>query len=144
MKCKKHPNHQQSPGVCSMCLREKLSRLPGTSTTTTYAVAAASSSSLSSLSSSNSYSYTSPVHRNGRVDLEAKGSVNFLKSGKNLLAKSRSMAFVPRRREVETIMDHGKKKKGFWSKLIRPGKKRMDKGLRNSRTMIERVSTRVH
>ncbi|GLU16145.1 hypothetical protein SLE2022_325940 [Rubroshorea leprosula] len=27
MGCKKHPKHRQSPGVCSLCLREKLSHL---------------------------------------------------------------------------------------------------------------------
>ncbi|PQM38156.1 uncharacterized protein Pyn_14208 [Prunus yedoensis var. nudiflora] len=26
-RCKKHPKHEQSPGVCSLCLREKLERL---------------------------------------------------------------------------------------------------------------------
>ncbi|XP_010534087.1 PREDICTED: uncharacterized protein LOC104809723 [Tarenaya hassleriana] len=25
--CKKHPKHRQSPGVCSLCLNEKLSKL---------------------------------------------------------------------------------------------------------------------
>lgn len=148
MRCKKHPKHRQSPGVCSVCLREKLSQLSSNMRKNTVSMASScSSSSLSSLSSSNASSLSSPVHRTGFVGVEAKGrSVSFLKStGKSvLLTKSRSMAFdVPMR--AREHVDHGKKKSGFWSRLIGTrSTKRVDDGLVHSRTMRERATSRIH
>ncbi|PIN10127.1 hypothetical protein CDL12_17289 [Handroanthus impetiginosus] len=133
--CKKHPKHIQSPGVCSICLTEKLSHLlsnPVNIRSSSKPVRSPSSSTssssydLSSLSSSNASSCSSPVviytRRDGR-----KYSVRVLK-------KSRSMAaFVPTRRKQEDGS-----KRGFWSKLL-PG----NRGLTHSRTMRERVVTIV-
>lgn len=162
MRCKKHPKHQQSPGVCSICLGEKLSQLssasiPSSSRSKNIKVASvSSSSSLSSLSShdssSNASSCSSPMHHrmnNYRKGLEGKGYVSFLKvSGRNsvVLTKSRSMEFYPPRRDREIRVDDGKKKGGFWSKIIGSSRsKKMDnEGLLHSRTMRERFSTRVH
>ncbi|KAM7520800.1 hypothetical protein LguiB_019762 [Lonicera macranthoides] len=148
MRCKKHPKHRQSPGVCSVCLREKLSQLSSNmrKNTASMASSCSSSSSLSSLSSSNVSSLSSPVHRTHFVGVEAKGRyVSFLKSGKSvLLTKSRSMAFdVPMR--VREGVDHGKQKSGFWSRLIGArSTKRVDDGLVHSRTMRERATSRIH
>ncbi|CDP01106.1 unnamed protein product [Coffea canephora] len=150
--CNKHPKHQQSPGVCSICLTEKLSQLSSSSsrsnTTATTVDSSCSSSSLSSLSSSHysasASSCSSPVHSHHyRMTSDGRGlsSLSFFRSGRNVLTKSRSVAFITRRRDAGEViaMDHGKKKSGFWSKLLRPRSKRTDEGLVHSRTV-----TRVH
>ncbi|KAL2521941.1 uncharacterized protein Fot_25864 [Forsythia ovata] len=133
--CKKHPKHRQSPGVCSICLREKLSQL-STNSSSRSKISTSSSSYLSSLSSSsNVSSYSSPVNGTSfRVASVARGSmINSLKTtGKDVLKKSRSMAFVLQRRKDD---NNGKNKSGFWSKLLHP----RNKGLMHSTTMRERV-----
>ncbi|KAI3451339.1 hypothetical protein Pfo_008004 [Paulownia fortunei] len=140
--CKKHPRHRQSPGVCSICLSEKLSQLSNPNASSSRAKAArspsscSSSSYLSSLSSSNASSYSSPVvsYRH-RMDSETRKS-------KRVFKKSRSMAFVPRKQKEKD--ENGKNivgiKGGFWSKLL----PRRSRGLMHSRTMRERVITAVH
>ncbi|MBA0624150.1 hypothetical protein Godav_009549 [Gossypium davidsonii] len=137
--CKRHPKHRQSPGVCSLCLVDKLSKLPSpphcTSTIRTATKLAdsncspssSSSSSLSSPCSSASdsalySSSSSPMHRyRFGKDRGAGSSFSLLWfSGKNLLTKSRSVAFVSRI-ENNGYDDKKKKKKingGFLSKLI--------------------------
>ncbi|CAA3000607.1 Hypothetical predicted protein [Olea europaea subsp. europaea] len=133
--CKKHPKHHQSPGVCSICLREKLSKL-STSSSSRSKVSSLSSSYLSSLSSSsNISSYSSPVNGSSfRAASVVRGSMSSLKStGKEMLKKSRSMAFVFQRQK--DIDNNGKNKSGFWSKLFHP----RSKGLTHSRTARERV-----
>ncbi|CAI9758129.1 unnamed protein product [Fraxinus pennsylvanica] len=134
--CKKHPKHRQSPGVCSICLSEKLSQL-STNSSSRSKIPSSSSSYLSSLSSSsNISSYSSPVTGSiFRMASVARGPMSSLKStGKNMLKKSRSMAFIFQRRKEE---NNGKNKSGFWSKLLHP----RSKGLMHSRTMRERVVT---
>ncbi|KAH1064861.1 hypothetical protein J1N35_029848 [Gossypium stocksii] len=136
--CKRHPKHRQSPGVCSLCLVDKLSKLPSpphcTSTIRNATKLAdsncspsSSSSSLSSPCSSASdsaidSSSSSPMHRyRFGKDRGAGSSFSLLWfSGKNLLTKSRSVAFVSRI-ENNGYDDKKKKKKindGFLSKLI--------------------------
>lgn len=131
--CKKHPKHKQNPGVCSVCLSEKLSLLSKTSrsnTTTHVTSSCSSSSSLSSLSSSS--------------DVSSCSSPNT-----NVLMKSRSLALIMRRKEGGIILEDNnsigkkkKKKEGFLSKLLNPKRNRKDEGLTHSRTMRERVITR--
>nr|GMD64773.1 Protein ovarian tumor locus like [Ipomoea batatas] len=91
--CRKHPkNAAQSPGVCSVCLMEKLSQL-----------------------------YTATVS-----DISG------------LMMKSRSVAFITRRQRGE---DDGKgKTAGFWSKLLRRKKNRVNERLMHSKTTRERVA----
>ncbi|XAR62132.1 hypothetical protein NMG60_11016766 [Bertholletia excelsa] len=119
-RCRKHPKHRQSPGVCSVCLRERLSQLSTTSSRGgrggggAATAGSSSSSSLSPLSSDSSSSESSPIHY-------------------SILTKSRTVAFAPQRRE-------GEKNRGFWSKLLAPRKKK-DGGSLHSRTMRERVIT---
>jgi len=138
-KCKKHPKHEQPPGVCSVCLSEKLSQLPTSATTSRIAslnaMDCSSSCSLSSYSSFSSYS--SPMHH-FQYPTHGKGSFPLFFNGKNMfLTKSRSLAFVPRRGNKDC---HEKKKGGFWSKLLRlPKGKKVEEGLVHSRTMRERV-----
>ncbi|KAK7351197.1 hypothetical protein VNO77_10476 [Canavalia gladiata] len=125
-RCKKHPKHRQSPGVCSLCLRDKLSQLSSSSrkpTSASSCISSSASSSLSSYYSSNSASScASPTH-------PFPFSVFLLNAKHGGLVKSRSMALVPRRREeAEGVVDdhHNKslKKGGFWSKLLHPKSKR--------------------
>lgn len=119
--CKKHPKHRQSPGVCSLCLQEKLSQLSASSSLgSTTTVASSCSSSLSSYSSSSSASScSSPTHRYP-FPTEGKDSFSFLFfSGKNILTKSRSVASSSRLRSNRS---------GFFSKLILPKKYKEEGG----------------
>ncbi|OMO96474.1 hypothetical protein CCACVL1_04952 [Corchorus capsularis] len=161
--CRRHPKHRQSPGVCSLCLGEKLSQLSAhsnysRSSTTTGASSdcSSSASSFSSYYSSSDASYSSPMHRY-RFTSEGRSSSFslLLLSGKNMLTKSRSVAFAaPRMRSKLDGDDHHKKNKkdGFLSKLLHPKAKGSNKrkeqepsGLVHSRTMREVLSTsRVH
>ncbi|OMP01296.1 hypothetical protein COLO4_12009 [Corchorus olitorius] len=160
--CRRHPKHRQSPGVCSLCLGEKLSQLSAhsnysRSSTTTGASSdcSSSASSFSSYYSSSDASYSSPMHRY-RFATEGKSSSFslLLLSGKNMLTKSRSVAFAPRMRSKDGADDHihhkKNKKDGFLSKLLHPkgSNKRKEEepsGLAHSRTMREVLSTsRVH
>ncbi|KAJ0614778.1 hypothetical protein HanIR_Chr02g0066241 [Helianthus annuus] len=152
--CMKHPKHEQSPGVCSLCLRERLSKISGSSSQTVSNVCSSSSSSsissVSSVSSSRCSSNApscaaSPMHtyRKRMHDVEGKGYLS-------LLRKSRSMAFVS---EKIVEIDGKKKKKGdgFWSKLMglkrsNMQKRSMEEGssrLMHSRTMREMLTTRI-
>ncbi|KAI3820260.1 hypothetical protein L1987_07804 [Smallanthus sonchifolius] len=123
-KCKKHPKHEQSPGVCSLCLRERLLKVSRSSSRViTCASSSLSSYSISSISSVSSSSgalsnTASPMHG------YQKGRVSFLRSK---LKKSKSMAFVGER----IMNDDERKKAGFWSKLM------------HSRTMREVFTKRV-
>ncbi|XP_047955960.1 uncharacterized protein LOC125201763 [Salvia hispanica] len=113
--CKKHPKHRQSPGVCSICLREKLSNLSNCAHNSRTARSPSSASSLSSYASSLSSSCASPPP-------ELTISVAFFR-------KSRSMAVVvPAEKEIRIV------KGGFWSKLL-PQKSRGK--LMHSRTTRE-------
>lgn len=137
--CRKHPKHGQTPGVCSVCLMEKLSQLYTTTVSgsnTTTIVSSCSSSSLSPLSSSSEVSsYSSPAHRH----------VHAIGGDRNaLMMKSRSMAFITRRRRAAaagSVEDDGKgKAAGFWSKLLRRKKNRVNERLMHSKTTRERVA----
>ncbi|KAL8550109.1 hypothetical protein ACS0TY_008801 [Phlomoides rotata] len=118
--CRKHPKHTQSPGVCSICLNEKLSHLnnaPVSSRKKRATASSSSSSSLSSLSSSYASSSSSPI-----VNYTSSRARKLTKvSGQEVLKKSRSMAFFLQRRKDEDENVNGKKievKRGFWSKLF--------------------------
>lgn len=141
--CRKHPKHRQSPGVCSICLCERLSQI-STSSSSTASTTIASSSSSSSLSSYSSHyssseasSCSSPMQGRYRFPSDTKGSFSFLSSRKNMLTKSRSVAFVTRMRAGDGGLPNNKT--GFWSKLLHPRRKRTEDVLVHSRTMRERV-----
>ncbi|KAK1413054.1 hypothetical protein QVD17_34776 [Tagetes erecta] len=143
--CKKHPKHRQSPGICSLCLRERLSKMLSSSSQVVSNVSSScSSSSISSVSSvysshnsSNASSYTaSPMqsYRNRRkIDsLEGKGYLYLLRKNTNgVFNKSRSMAFVSDQRD-HVMQDHENKKLGFLSKFI--GTKRTSLRMMSSTT----------
>lgn len=104
--CKKHQNNLNKNlhgGVCPFCLGERLSQLSTTSTTSTtsptYVVASSSSS-----------SPDPPRHHRHVSEIKSSISMN-LNSRDYGLKKSRSLAFA-------TNTSVGKKRKGFWSKLL--------------------------
>lgn len=125
--CKKHPKHRQSPGVCSICLNEKLSQLSNSDSSSRSRSSSSSLSSyVSSLSSSNASSCASPVV-DYRRRLDERNSVRVFK-------KSRSMALVSSSNKFGIV------KGGFWSKLL----PRKNRGLMHSRTTRERVVEALH
>ncbi|XP_030497955.1 uncharacterized protein LOC115713605 [Cannabis sativa] len=151
--CKRHPTTKLTPGVCSDCLRERLSQLSDSFNrrTTSFGPASAAgysffSSSSTAFSSHYSSRGASPArggkhHRNAS---EMMGSIALFFSvggGGGGLKKSRSIAFIPKRSSAGGLDDHhgfhaegknGKKKSGFWSKLLgNTGKK--NKEARNFR-----------
>ncbi|KAB2617034.1 hypothetical protein D8674_012903 [Pyrus ussuriensis x Pyrus communis] len=145
--CKRHPKHQQSPGVCSLCLKEKLERVAHKLSTysvpylhRTFSASPSTTSSLSSYySSSSASSSSSPA-----PGYDQKGSISWLLSGENnVLSKSRSLVnYFPRRKRE--MGSEEKKKSRFWTKLLRPISKRREEGLMHSRTVREiRVPNRV-
>ncbi|PRQ21719.1 hypothetical protein RchiOBHm_Chr7g0242321 [Rosa chinensis] len=162
--CKKHPKHQQPPGVCSICLKEKLTKLSnssGSSRRTSKTMGSATPSTTSSLSSyyssTDASSCSSPPAeaRNFRfADHEReKGSsvANWLlgEGGESdyVLKKSRSLAnYFPRRQRSTKETGEEKKSRRFWSRLLRPISKRKEDTatLVHSRTVREvRVPNRV-
>lgn len=134
--CKKHPKHRQSPGVCSLCVSEKLTRISATSSNNTSKARAYYCSS-SSLSSSEDDSYasspsSSPPHlRRIASDVLVDDNAKRLDAE---FGKSRSMAFVAaedgKLRPEEKRGSNNNKKviRGFWSKILHP---RRNKRLRD-------------
>jgi len=139
-RCKKHPSHKQSKGVCPSCLREKLSQL------------SSSSSSTANHSNSSTYSSLSPCSDDS--DLSSPGSPSLHKmmaknksfsfllmrssNHKPLMEKSRSLAFVVEEEEKK----EKKKKKGFWSKLLLGKRKEEDHHMLHLKTVKEKSSTK--
>ncbi|XP_041003937.1 uncharacterized protein LOC121249295 [Juglans microcarpa x Juglans regia] len=141
--CKQHQNEKQLPGVCSSCLREKLSQLNVSASnmkTSTGGFGYFGSSSPNSSSTSSSI-FVSPIYgRHHRRALEKTGSISLtLKVGHDYgLKKSRSIAFVSRSLHEEAA-GSGKKKGGFWSKLLWSTGKRTKDVLKHSRAESKRL-----
>lgn len=164
--CKKHPKHQQSPGVCSICLSEKLSLLSKPSRNNITKKKKTINSTRvydeeeeeESWCSSSSYS---PSQCSSCASSSASSSPVY----DHQLMKSRSMAaaavITSRRRIIrERISERTdedchfmkekekEKKSKFWSKLLirRRGPKKIEEtaGLVHSRTMREMLSTAAH
>ncbi|KAF8105768.1 hypothetical protein N665_0156s0022 [Sinapis alba] len=97
--CKKHPKHRQSPGVCSLCLNERLSIFIKTTSSSSYSFLRLRkahhiiySSSTTSLSSSSSVSSCpSPLVDRRCYLLMAGGSGR--EKGSLWMTKSRSVAY---------------------------------------------------
>ncbi|KAI9097491.1 hypothetical protein K1719_025402 [Acacia pycnantha] len=123
--CKKHPKHNQSPGVCSLCLRERLSQLPSSSTSRA-APSSETSSSVSSLSSyyssSSASSCASPSEANKTTTGSSISIFSF--NAKHGLIKSRSVAASSRRRGSVGDDDPNAKSRGFLFNLLRPRHKK--------------------
>lgn len=114
-RCKRHPNHRQSTGICPFCLREKLAHLPHSASSATSAAYFSSTSSASSSPHSDS-------------DLSSYAPSPRARAGSRL-TKSRSLMFAVRGRrqkEDKKVSQAGKekeekvkkKKERFWSKLL--------------------------
>ncbi|KAL2498870.1 putative ovule protein [Abeliophyllum distichum] len=117
--CKKHPNHKQQPGVCSCCLRERLSKLSGLTKNIYSTSSSHSASPVVYYSSASSSTYTSPIRRAGHNRIASDimdYSLSFTNGINNGLKKSRSIAIVARHRVEDAV--NRKKKGGFWSKLL--------------------------
>ncbi|XP_058096932.1 uncharacterized protein LOC131242358 [Magnolia sinica] len=135
-RCRKHTRQHNSPGVCPFCLREKLSRLTSSNTTaaTTATSSCSSSSSISSCSSCSDSSYSSPSHH---LSSGANGRISFLVGPHGgFFTRSRTVAFTaPNRARDAAFVTEGKKKGGFWSKLLRPSGKTRKEVFLHSQTM---------
>ncbi|KAF8089325.1 hypothetical protein N665_0510s0033 [Sinapis alba] len=124
MDCRKH-KHQGNGGVCPSCLRDKLSRLPNT-TTSYYVINRSDSSSTTNVSSSPSSPVKDHHRRAGSMSLSF--AVREALSGNLMegLKKSRSMAhhaprdsyIVSDSKKKTTTTVKEKKKTGFWKKLL--------------------------
>lgn len=144
-RCKKHPNHKQTPGVCSSCLRERLSQLSSSKNTIT-----TSCSSSTSCSSASSY-YSSPsYYSSGSVSSSSCSSPDHYPSSSSfrisfgLFGRSRSSAFVARYRVGDDGVAGGRMKKGgFWSKLLRTSGKRREGGFSYCNTSNEMDANRI-
>ncbi|KAK6923794.1 Protein OCTOPUS-like [Dillenia turbinata] len=138
--CKKHPNHIQQTGVCSLCLQERLSQLSGSNymlSGSNYVLSC--SSRYSSAISSTCNSPPSQSHRrHQRNASEATGSLLLMTNGGLMIKKSRSMAWV-HDKGSDGVNGNVKKKSGFWSKLLRSNNKRTKEALRNSKTVGENL-----
>ncbi|GMH05927.1 hypothetical protein Nepgr_007767 [Nepenthes gracilis] len=154
--CRKHPNQKQLPGVCSSCLRERLTKLA--TSDSSYSKPSSIVSDSSSLYSSPPYSSVSSStrkpsatsrRRHGRNASEAvvipvgfvlhSGGCIDTNSG---LKKSLSVTCAPRDTGVnlnnsEIIDGNCKKKTGFWKKLIRSTSRKTKGVLMHSRTTKE-------
>ncbi|XP_045823777.1 uncharacterized protein LOC123916369 [Trifolium pratense] len=128
-RCKKHPKHVQSPGVCSLCLKDKLYQLSTSSSSsfqkTNSASGSSSCSSVSSYDSSSSVSSCSSPPMHDDRSFSTKGKTIFLFQKHNGLVKSKSMTVVPRKRKDSEKNDYSSKKSGFWFKLFHPKSKKM-------------------
>ncbi|KAL5078516.1 hypothetical protein RYX36_006937 [Vicia faba] len=127
--CKKHPKHNQSPGVCSLCLSEKLVQLSSFSThRKTLNVANdlssnSSSSYVSSLSSSYVSSCASPLKCFSFNSYGKSSSLSmFLVSGQNEIIQNKSFG----RRKCEDGVEHENKRCGFWFNLFHAKRKRIE------------------
>ncbi|KAE9609056.1 hypothetical protein Lal_00020373 [Lupinus albus] len=147
-RCKKHLKHHQSPGVCSLCLMDKLFQLSSSSSSSSSSSkrtmsgacdSSSASSSLSSYYSSSASSLASPMHPFKERKSGSSSISIFLtsSSSKHGLVKSRSMAFLPRRRKdgEEDNTKKSAKKEGFWFKLLHS---------ENKRSMEKKDIKRVH
>lgn len=138
-RCPRHPKHQQSPGVCSLCLREKLSLLSSSSSSSSASRKRPSSSSSSSLSPYESLSSDSSTSSSvNQYRTEKAGSGLFRRNNSVLLMKSRSVPLVRSQKGKDEGESNGKA--GFWSKLF-PGRGRKTgsgEGLEHSKTVRER------
>lgn len=145
--CKKHPKHRQSPGVCSLCLTEKLNKISSTSCRRSNKIlnlessSCSSSSSLSSgYSSCSASSCSSPVYRYDRYASIRGNRTSLLLNGGRVanshgLTRSRTTTganFAPKKTGVKEGGDNnGRKNKesGFLSRLWRRPRRKEEEGL---------------
>ncbi|XP_061365806.1 uncharacterized protein LOC133309079 [Gastrolobium bilobum] len=123
--CKEHPNNTQLPGVCSSCLRDKLSKLYKNEPTHHHVPSSSAYHpqpfSSATLTSSN---YVSPAYRrlHRRHSSYVTDSVASMVSFDYGLKKSNSITFASKSRLKDREINganRGSKKRSFWSKLLK-------------------------
>ncbi|XP_058786997.1 uncharacterized protein LOC131661465 [Vicia villosa] len=142
VRCKEHPNDKQLPGVCSSCLRDKLSQLytKNSNDCSLYYSSPLSPGSPQPIED-DSTNHGSLGHRNRRFHRNAShaaGSVSCMISFNNALnlKKSKSLAVATRSRVRERDVGggRGRKKDGFWSKVLKLRRKETEESVVKSRT----------
>ncbi|KAJ3700183.1 hypothetical protein LUZ61_003888 [Rhynchospora tenuis] len=174
--CRKHPKNKNSTGVCPYCLRERLLHLTSPSISSFLNLACSTSASstayyssesdLSSLAESPAHVKIQQAKLLLKDDIQLGDELPMTKRGEALL-KSRSLVHVigirnelenEDRRKVKVErgkkekMEHDKedkkeKKARFWSKILKGGFRREEKGekswaLGHSRTLKERTAAK--
>ncbi|XP_042396825.1 uncharacterized protein LOC121986969 [Zingiber officinale] len=145
-RCRRHPEHRQSVGVCPFCLTEKLQRH----------LSHRSSTATSSCAVAGALSFYSSAYSSDDDSDDASSSVSYEDaanrprgSGGRQLMKSWSLAFVARGRRKERVKKEEKgKKERFWRKLfsssiVRKKKKKEERfDLMHSQTYKEKSSAK--
>uniref|UniRef100_A0A1D1YZ96 Piezo-type mechanosensitive ion channel component 2 n=1 Tax=Anthurium amnicola TaxID=1678845 RepID=A0A1D1YZ96_9ARAE len=129
-RCRRHPKHRQSKGVCPSCLRERLSQI-STSSTNTSSSLSSPTSSYDSISSSSSYlgsPSTGLRPRGARAKIAHLVKQNgrehpLLGKPAEALTKSRSLAFV-----ISNPLGGGKKDKKEKQKMEEEEEKSKSEG----------------
>ncbi|PKU62677.1 vitellogenin-A2 [Dendrobium catenatum] len=134
-RCKKHPIHKNSNGVCPYCLRDKLANISGSSSSSTNnagsSSSSASSTAYSSYDSDVSSSVASPPKQ--YEERNKKRIFQLLKGRKRTLKSSLSFSLS---KEVEKVSEKGKEEKRkskngagkLWAKLVMAGKGKKNQG----------------
>ncbi|KAK7359011.1 hypothetical protein VNO77_00955 [Canavalia gladiata] len=141
-RCKEHPNEKQLPGVCSSCLRDKLSKLCKNKATYPLPRSPPSSSSPQHLSSTLNYESQAyrRRHRHHRHTSNVTDSVSSMINYSYGLKKSNSIAFASRSLAMdrETDGNNRRSKKGsFWSKILQLTRKNTKVAFMHSRITRE-------
>ncbi|KAK1287489.1 hypothetical protein QJS10_CPB19g01378 [Acorus calamus] len=117
IRCKNHPNHRQSQGVCPNCLSEKLNQILSSSKVSR-TISSSSSPSPGSVASFSSVSLSSAQSPNTRRKQQQQQPP---------LGRSRSMVVpVLKTTATATLTSAENRRGGFWSRLLL----RLDSGKR--------------
>ncbi|GAU45309.1 hypothetical protein TSUD_300380 [Trifolium subterraneum] len=140
VRCKEHPNDKQLPGVCSSCLRDKLSQLyTKNPIESLYYCSPSSPATPQAIDDGSTNHGSSRSRRFRRNASHATGSASCMISFNNALnlKKSKSLAVVSRNRVRDRDVvggGRGRKKDGFWSKVLKLRRKDAEETVVNSRT----------
>lgn len=141
LRCKEHPNDKQLPGVCSSCLRDKLSNLYSKNPIDSLYYCSPSSPASPQPIDDASTNHGSSSHRSRRFRRNASQATSTASCMISFnhalnLKKSKSLAVVSRNRVRERDVGggRGRKKDGFWSKVLKLRKKDTEESVVNSRT----------
>ncbi|XP_019416338.1 PREDICTED: uncharacterized protein LOC109327618 [Lupinus angustifolius] len=122
--CKDHPNDNKVQGICSYCLREKLSQLHNYNNNHHFIDSSPSSPSSPTIEASSNH--FALAHRR-RLDRKASHATNYVSCMTSFnyelnFKKGKSIAFATRnmiREKDHVSKGRGRKKDGFWSKVIK-------------------------
>ncbi|CAJ2667889.1 unnamed protein product [Trifolium pratense] len=140
VRCKEHPNDKQLPGVCSSCLRDKLSQLyTKNPIESLYYCSPSSPATPQAIDDGSTNHGSSRSRRFRRNASHATGSASCMISFNHALnlKKSKSLAAVSRNRVRDRDVvggGRGRKKDGFWSMVLKLRRKDTEETVVNSRT----------